>query len=174
MSNTQAVEKIPHLAHLGNVAPEGYEYSEKLITPGQDLSLPNAYLKWYDIRHPDLEISLEIIEESRTFVAQEVERLEIKGELGFVILHLCGPVILLMLTTWRNTNEMWEAVYARDLTQASDYQPQVFEKDQRGTYCVWELGAVWHERNAWTRFLASKRDEEAKLAYINDRFTGLV
>jgi hypothetical protein len=48
------------------------------------------------------------------------------------------------------------------------------ETIHRGTFCVWELGAVWHERQAWVRFLSSQRDEAAKLAYINDRFSGLV
>jgi hypothetical protein len=62
----------------------------------------------------------------------------------------------------------------KDLTQAGGYKPIVFESSQRGTYCVWELGPVWHERHAWVRFLSSKRDEEAKLAYVNDRFSGLV
>jgi len=39
---------------------------------------------------------------------------------------------------------------------------------------VWELAPVWHERHAWTRFLSSDRGDQAKLAYINDRFSGLV
>ncbi len=84
------------------------------------------------------------------------------------------PHLLLLLTTWRNTNEMWESVYVKDLTQAGGYESLMFESNPRGTYCVWELGPVWHERHAWVRFLSSKRDEEAKLAYVNDRFSGMV
>lgn len=174
MPDTPTVTTIPHLAGLGNVVPDGYEYREKLATPGEDLSLPNAYLKWYDLRYPDREIAGELVAESRTFLAEEVERLNIKGELGFVILHLCESVALLLLTTWRNTNEMWEAVYVKDLGGAGTYQPLVYENNQRGTYCVWELATVWHERHAWTRFIASQRDEAAKLAYVNDRFTGAI
>ena len=35
-------------------------------------------------------------------------------------------------------------------------------------------GPVWHERHAWTRFhYDSKRDEDAKWIYLNDRFRGL-
>src|SRR5215216_1464793 len=41
------VETIPQLGRFGNVVPEGYMYAQKLVTPGQDLSLPSAYLKWY-------------------------------------------------------------------------------------------------------------------------------
>ena len=174
MSNPRVIEKIPHLERLGNVVPEGYEYYQKLVTPGEDLSAPGAYLKWYDIRRPDVEMTQELVEESRAFVAAEVERLKIQDELGFVLLHHCGSVLLLMIMTWRNTNEIWESVYAKDLTKAGSYHLQTFENSHRGTFCVWELGPVWHERNAWARFLASKRDEAAKLAYVNDRFTGLI
>jgi hypothetical protein len=146
----------------------------KLVTPGEDLSLPNAYLKWYDIRPTDVAITVEQVAESRAFVATEVERLGFEDELGFVILHRAGPVLLLMITTWRNTNELWESVYAKDVARATGYVPIEFEQSHRATFCVWELGPVWHERHAWVRFLSSKRDQEAKLAYVNDRFAGKV
>lgn len=168
------VETIPQLGRFGNVVPEGYVYAEKLVTPGQDLSLPNAYLKWYDIYPPDVAITAEQVAESRIFIATEVERLGFEGELGFVILHRAGPVLLLMLMTWRNTNEIWESVYVKEVVRADGYALVTFEQSHRGTFCVWELGPVWHERHAWVRFLSSKRDQEAKLAYVNDRFAGLV
>jgi hypothetical protein len=175
MSDIPTVEKIPGLANYGNVVPEGYQYYEKLITPGEDLSLPRAYLKWYNLRPLDTEITPEQIAETRAFLTAEVKRLPLEGDLGFVILHRAGAVLLLLLTTWRNTNEMWEVVYLKDVMQeGGSYQPVMPDSGHRGVYCVWELGAVWHERHAWVRFLSSKRDEAAKLAYINDRFSGRV
>jgi hypothetical protein len=91
-----------------------------------------------------------------------------------VLLHRAGPVLLLLLITWRNTNELWESVYVKDVARAEGYAPVEFESSHRGTFCVWELGPIWHERHAWVRFLSSKRDQQAKLAYVNDRFSGLV
>jgi hypothetical protein len=172
----QAVRQIPNLPNLGNVVPEGYSYYEKIVRPGEGLSLPNAYLKWYDLYPPDAEITPEQADECRAFIEAEVEagRLKLQVELGFVILHRAGPVLLLLLTTWRNTNEMWESVFVKVVGQAKPYQPVTFESSHRATYCVWELGAVWHERNAWVRFLSSRRDEGAKLAYVNDMFSGRV
>ena len=149
-------------------------YAEKLVTPGEDLSLPNAYLKWYDIYPPDVPITAEQAAESRAFIATEVERLGFEAELGFVILHRAGPALLLMLMTWRNTNEIWESVYVKEVARDDSYALVTFEQSHRATFCVWELGPVWHERHAWVRFLSSKRDQEAKLAYVNDRFAGLV
>jgi hypothetical protein len=148
---------VIELRHLGNVVPEGYTYYEKVITPGDDAPITDAKR-----------------EESRAFLELEVERLNINGELGFVILHRAGSMLLLMLITWRNTNELWESVYTKDLTSGGGYALTNFGGTHRGTYCVWELGAVWHERHAWVRFLSSPRDDAAKLAYINDRFSGRI
>src|SRR4051812_34805769 len=174
MSIRYSVEGNPNLGAFGNVVPDGYGYTEKLVTPQPDLSLPNAYLKWYDIRPPEVAITQEQLAESRAFVAAEAQRLKFANELGFVLLHRAGPVLLLLLTTWRNTNELWESVYMKDVVRGGGYQLLEFETSHRGTFCVWELGVVWHERHAWVRFLSSKRDEEAKQAYLNDRFSGLV
>lgn len=174
MSDVPQVERIDHLNYLGNVVPESYMYYEKHITPGEDLSLPTAYLKWYDLYPVETEITPEQFAKSRLFLAGAVERLMLQDEQGFVILHRAGSVLLLLLTTWRNTNEIWEATYIKDLTGTGDYQAIEYENLYRATYCVWELGAVWHERNAWVQFLSSRRDDEAKLAYISDRFSGRV
>lgn len=174
MSDTPHIEAFPNLAQLGNVVPEGYEYYKKYVKPAEDLSLPTAYLKWYDIYPSGSEISEEHAAESRAFLTTEIEKLNLEGELGFVFLHRAGSVLLLMLMTWRNTNEIWESVYVKDINQTDGYEMTQFAGTHRGTYCVWELAPVWHERHAWVRFLSSKRDDEAKLAYINDRFSGLV
>ncbi len=174
MSNMPLIEKIANLSKFGNVVPEGYNYFQKLIEPAEDLHLPTAYLKWYNIYPADTEITPEQVAECRDFLSAEIEQLNLQAELGFVILHRAGSVLLLLLTTWRNVNEMWEAVYVYDLTPHGEYKAISYDTRHKATYCVWELGAVWHERNAWVRFLSSKRDDEAKLAYINDRFTAWV
>ncbi len=165
---------VIELEKIGNVVPEGYLYYEKVITPGEDLALPNAYLKWYDLYPDDAPITPEQRAECRAFLTEQVERLKFNGDLGFVIFHRAGSVLLLLLTTWRNTNELWESVYYKEVNGAGGYQPIDPTTQHRGVYCVWELGTVWHERNAWVRFLSSSRDEAAKLAYINDRFSGRV
>jgi hypothetical protein len=164
--------QLPNLEHLGNGVPEGYSYYEKVFTPAEDLSLPTAYLKWYNLYPDDAPITPEQFTESRAFLAAEVAagRLQLEHELGFVIFHRAGTVLLLMLMTWRNTNEIWESVWYKEVASSASYEPNVYPTSHRGTYCVWELGAVWHERHAWVRFLSSKRDDAAKLAYINDRF----
>jgi hypothetical protein len=171
-----ATQTIPNLSQLGNVVPEGYLYYEKVVTPGDNLALTHAYLKWYDLYPDDAAITPEQSAEARAYLAAEVEagRLKLENELGFVILHRAGSVLLLLLTTWRNTNEMWESTYVKPVGQAGSYTQIGFDSIHRATYCVWELGVVWHERHAWTRFLSSKRDDAAKLDYIHDHFSGRI
>ena len=72
-----------------------------------------------------------------------------------MIFHLCGESFyFLIVLTWRNQNEMWESLYGQDVAKGGGFQliPQ-------GTHleviCVWELGAVVHERQAWTEYLMS-------------------
>lgn len=165
-----------NLARFGNVVPEGYEYYKKVTTPGEDLALPNGYLKWYDLYPTDEPITPEQDAETRAFIRAEVAagRLDLGDDLGFVILHRAGNYLLLLITTWRNTNEMWESVYFKKIGQDAQYVLNEFPSTHRATYCVWELGAVWHERDAWVRFLSSKRDEQAKQEYITSKFNGMI
>jgi hypothetical protein len=172
MSSTPAAEASLNLNNYGNIVPEGYEYYEKIFTPDEDLSLPTAYLKWYNLYPENKPITPEQVAEAQAYLATAVAQLNLKGELGFVILHRAGAYLLLMLMTWRNTNEIWESAWFKQVDTAEEYQPNTSENSHRGTYCVWELGAVWHERDAWVRFIKSKRDDAAKLAYINDKYTG--
>lgn len=172
MTNTYPVQEIAQIEQLGNVVPVGYRYYPKLVTPRADLHLPTVYLKWYDIYPADAEITPEQLAESRSFLTAEAQKLKLQDELGFVLLHRAGTALLLLLTTWRNTNEMWESVYVKEIANAEEYRPLLFEGSHRGTYCVWELAPIWHERHAWVRFLSSPRDAAAKLAYIHDRFSG--
>src|SRR5262245_61844471 len=114
MSEAPRVETVPNLADLGNVVPEGYSYYEKQFTPGKPLRLPNACFKWYNLYPPDTEITPEQEAQCRAFMEREAPNIKLQGELGFVILHRAGGYLLLLVTTWRNTNEMWLSVYYKE------------------------------------------------------------
>jgi hypothetical protein len=159
---------------IGNV-PETYQHYPKVITPGDDLITADAHLKWYDIRRAEAVISEAVQQDAREFLRSEIDaaRLSIPGELGFVILHLCGEsFFFLIVCTWRETNELWETTYARDTAKGGPFT--LWPKDRhKPVFCVWELGAVIHEQKTWSQFLYSARDEKARLAWIGDRFTGV-
>jgi hypothetical protein len=162
------------LSALGNVVDPEYVHVTKQITAGPPLVLPDAFLKWYQLARPDQTITPAADQLTRDFLREEVAagRLPISGDLGFVIHHLSGEHIhLLLVFTWRGNNEMWETVYVRDARTDAPYAlgPQ---DTHRGTMCVWEFGAIAHEHQAWTQYLRSPRDEAAKHTYTDSQYAG--
>ncbi|MDR6592928.1 hypothetical protein ACFFSW_23165 [Saccharothrix longispora] len=168
---------LTHLAELSSVDDDYRHYPKEVVAlPEHDVVLPDAHLKWYEVRKPDAVVDPVVRAQGEEFLRAEVAagNLRISGELGFAIHHLCGESFhFLIACTWRYNNEMWQTVYYRETTEHEQ-----FRRLEQGTHmeviCVWEMGAVLHERQAWTRFLYSARDDEAKAAYLADRFNGTV
>jgi hypothetical protein len=65
-------------------------------------------------------------------------------------------------------------VWVKDGDGDPDFHPWPLDGTHRPTFCVWELGAVAHEREAWVRFLRSPRDRDARLEYLRDVYAGAV
>jgi hypothetical protein len=163
------------LDEIGEVTP-GYQHIWKLVRPAPGLTLGDTVLKWYEIAPADAPVPTGIDELARSALrdAAASGELTLSRELGFVILHRCGQSFyFLIVSTWRNENELWETVWAKDAGDAV-FHPWPAEGSHRPTYCVWELGAVWHEQQAWSRFLRSRRDVAAKQAYLRDSADGPV
>lgn len=163
------------LAHLGDV-PAGYAHYDKQIVPlpADDLVTEDAYLKWYEIREAHRTVPGDWRRQAREFLRSQAASgaLPVSGDLGFVIHHLCGESFyFLIVWTWRNANELWETVYGADAANDEPYTTLPL-KHHKEVACVWELGVVLHERQAWSRFLRTDRDEVAKLAYLDDRYEG--
>jgi hypothetical protein len=154
-----------------------YRHITKVIRPAPSLALDDTVLKWYDIAPAEAPVPREVRELARSGLREESEwgTLELSRHLGFVILHRCGHgFYFLIVATWRNDNELWESVWAKDGDADPTFRPWPLGASPRPTFCVWELGAVWHEQQAWTRFLRSERDEAAKQAYLRDSYEGPV
>ena len=153
-----------------------YEHVEKIATSEPSLALGRSILKWYDIAPDDAPVPLTIRALARRNLRDAFHDGELTdlGDLGFVILHRCGESFyFLLVSTWRNENELWETVWAKNGDDVF-FRPWPIDGAHRPTFCVWELGAVGHEREAWTRFLCSPRDEAARHAYLRDCYSGVV
>lgn len=154
----------------GDVAAD-YVHRDKLAVPRMGLVIRRSHLKWANIALPETPVPTEIETLARTFVRGA----DVAGNLGFVILHRCGESFyFLLVSTWRNENELWESVYAKADVAETDFRPFTFDSSHRGTFCVWELGVVLHEQRAWKRFLISKRSPDDVMLYLNDRYEGPV
>jgi hypothetical protein len=149
-----------------------YVHRDKAIAVRPALMAGARLLKWYDIAADDLPVPEAAYAMARDFLARA--DLSHLGELGFVVLHRCGADFYFLLAcSWRGNNEIWESVYARDAGDAG-FREFPHPGPHRGTYCVWEMGAVAHESRAWRRYLLSKRDHAARETWLEDQYEGVV
>src|SRR5262249_52870232 len=119
----------PGLATLGNPAAS-YVHRDKFVEPGETIVLPTAILKWYDLARSETPVEADVRALARRFLERESDagRLDLGGDLGFVILHRCGAEFyFLLVSTWRNENELWESVFAKDNAAAEDFRTYPFK-----------------------------------------------
>jgi hypothetical protein len=164
------------LDRAGSVRPD-YRHVSKLIRPAAPITIDDTVLKWYDVASADAPVPRELRElaRGRLHAASALGELGLSGDLGFVILHRCGEdFYFLIVSTWHNDNELWETVWAKDGDGDPTFRPWPIEGSHRPTFCVWELGAVWYEQQAWSRYLRSDRDAAAKEAYLRECYEGAV
>ncbi len=147
-----------------------YKHTPKRVTPGAMLELPHATLKWSEVDSEEFPVPFEIAELARNYLTTSPP--DARG-LGFVILHRCGrDFYFLIVNTWRGNNELWETVFYKNGDAMADFALFPREENHKPTFCVWELAAVWHEKQAWERFLRSARDVAAAEDWLQDRYVG--
>lgn len=152
-----------------------YQHRPKVARPAEALITSNVYFKWYNLSFADLPISRTDEDEARSFLLAELEagNLPLSKEIGFAVHHRCSGSYNMYICTWRHENELWETLYTRDVQEGSKFHV-IERKNTTPTFCVWVLGIVWHEQQAWTHYLGTRRDTAAKYAYVQDQMTGLV
>ena len=147
-----------------------YRHAPKHVTPDETLELSGAMLKWYAVHLQDRHVPTDIAQLARSYLKKTA--VEARG-FGFVILHRCGnDFYFLIVSTWRNNNELWETVFYKNGDAMSDFAPFLRENIHKPTFCVWEMVPLWHEQKAWEHFLKSPRDEAAARAWLSDRYAG--
>ena len=154
-----------------------HHHDAKVATPQPSIMLGDAVLKWYDIARPETPVPIAVRALARRCLRDATKHgeLAVEAELGFVVLHRCeDDFYFLLVSTWRNGNELWESVWAKDGPDTVLFRPWTSDGPHRPTFCVWELGTVAHERVAWTSFLRSSQDDAARRTYLRDCYDGLV
>ena len=145
--------------------PSKYAVHKGLFTVG------NTRFKWYDLATDPTEISQQDIRNAQRCIENAGENFQDIQDLGFVIMHRCGQNYLLLVCTWRNENELWESVY---YDGSGKFEIWDRNKTHLPTYCVWEMGIVYHESQAWKRFLGTERNEKSRQDYLHVFFEGEV
>jgi hypothetical protein len=159
------------MSPLDTAVEPGYEHITKQVRPGAPVSVAGGLLKWYEIASAAKPIPEELSALAHDALERAVTRLD--GELGFVILHRCGESFyFLLISSWRNENELWETVWAKAGEHEETFTPFPLSAGHHPTFCVWELRAVCHEQAAWSRYLRSPRRANDMEAYLADRYEG--
>ncbi|WPO92098.1 hypothetical protein [Chryseobacterium sp. HR92] len=148
-----------------NTYPSKYALSKGIFTVGK------TKFKWYDLADDPAEISPQDIHNARLCIEYAEEDFQNIDDLGFVIMHRCGENYLLLVCTWRSENELWESVY---YDGSGNFEIWDRNKTHLPTYCVWEMGIVYHESQSWKKYLGSGREENDKEEYLNAVFEGEV
>ena len=147
-----------------------YRHGPKRFVPREPIETSVAILKWYDLHREDTPVPDPIGALARQCLAET--RLEIPG-MGFVILHRCGnDFYFLIACTWRNENELWTTVFYKDGDRMAEFALFPRDGSHKPCFCVWEMVPVWHETQAWNRFLTTSRDASAAETWREDRFEG--
>lgn len=149
---------------------------DKNSEPDHGLSIAGSTLKWYNLAKLNEPVPPTVQDLAVSFLRREAgaNELDSLGELGFAILHRCGDdFYFLLVGTWKNGNELWESVYAKTSDNDHDFSVFPLTGTHRATFCVWELAIVWHEQQAWKRFLMSSGDGVAQTAYLGDQYRGI-
>ncbi|HKR25448.1 MAG TPA: hypothetical protein VJS15_09330 [Allosphingosinicella sp.] len=148
---------------LAHVSPSYVHYRKRAV-PREALEVGASMLKLYHLEKPGEPVPDAVAAAARAALVGGVAA-GLDGDRGFAIVHRCGADFHFLLTgAWRGSNELWEAVWYRDGGMAgfapfdAAYPPH--PGPVRPTFCVWELGIVAHESDAWARFLASPRGAE--------------
>jgi hypothetical protein len=165
---------ISRAAPRGDGVHEGYRHYAKVITPRDGIYLPECRLKWYDIGYKEFPVSSDLHADAREVVIEAVSSAApgTFGDVGFVVLHDCGEIVFLMLGTWRGNNELWQTIFEHRPEEAAGFTLQRIGGNHRPSACVWELGAISHEAQAWARYLSTGRTPADLEAYLADYYAG--
>ena len=162
--------KLDDLTKVGNVdAP--LDLSVKAVRVGGLVITPELVLKLYWMLNPEKNIEPGRNNDLQDFLKSEIQSRRIEPEigLGFAI-YSEG---YLNVSRWRKENPI---VLRNQVYSAYPNSPikTMIPADisSEGSFCLWELEIVDHEREAWKKYLESKRTADYKYNYINNWIIG--
>ena len=156
-------------------AAAGYVHRQKLALPCPPAQADRVFLKWYAVHAPERPFADDEIVEAQQFMLDEIAsgRLALEGEVGFVVQHRVAATDIFYVCSWRDNNELWETHYYRAHGDDSSFD-LAHHETKFPTFCVWVLSIVTHESEAWSRYLNSARDADARSRYCADQLSGPV
>jgi hypothetical protein len=156
--------------------PRAYTHETRAATPQPPIVLPNAVFKWSHVHRVGARMPDELDVAARALLADLAASgtWDLSYGLNIALLHLSTTHAYLIAGVWRGHQELWERVWAFDLAAGGPLEPVATDGLDTPCACVWELGVICHERQAWQRYLFSARTEADKQAWLADVYAGPV
>lgn len=146
-------------------------YPSKFAKFIEILEVENSRLKFYNLAENLNDITKQDIDNAKEVIQKNSEIFKDHKDLGFVLNHRCGDKYLLLVCSFRNENEIWETVYYNGSGMFEIWERK---PPHLPTFCVWEMGVVYHESKAYKEFLGTDMAEEDIQNYLNNIFEGEV
>ncbi len=160
--------------NIGNVTCDNVKRSS--IYTGL-LKTPSLVLKMYELyKSHKVPFCQRVAGYSADFLEEQIEKGKIKSlsGIGFSILS----EDTLNVAVWDKNcpivlkNQIYETnIDKLDISEIFTKQLDI-RKD--GSFCIWELGIVNHERNAWKKYLESQRNETDKIKYLDSHLERMI
>ena len=162
---------VEDLANVGNVV--SFRPAWQLFAwPKGEIRTPKLILKQYLLSEKGNQKPSypKLIQDTERFIKREL----VKGELA----HKCGLGFSMLsqgalnICRWGQEDPkiLFQDLYEFDGPFVSGARKAGVK--ETGSFCIYELGIVAHERKAWDKFLKSQRTEQDKQNYLNDWVLG--
>lgn len=153
---------------VGNV-PEEYRHEQRVVRPVCLVDNPSLVLKLYDMHVKGGRIKGSLVKKTMGFLDKEIKSGNIKPYIGLGFAILSED----MLNVARWGDSMPYVIKSQLYEFTGDFRDVTrLDLNDAGAFCIWESYIVSHEKDAWRRFLESKRTGSEKLKYLEDFFKG--
>lgn len=169
MISTPAIATM--LECIGDV-PTTYVHHDRRVTASEPLVTSSGVFKWQNVFTDAGTVTPELERGARI----EATRLLESGEadaaygMGLVVLHHSSAHDFLLIGSWRGHQEYWQTSLVRSANSDEPWTANV-QGVISPVACVWEMSPIWHERQAWVRYLKSDRTVSDRQVWLDDTLT---
>jgi hypothetical protein len=157
--------------HLGNM-PEGFEHEQREIQPVGLIVEPQLVMKLYQMFAAGKPLDPGYMSECKGFIKEQVRSGNVEPYIGLGFAKLGKEIINVARWDDELPIELKNQVFrVRDGNLSTAEEVDIREV---GAFCLWELGFVNHEKEAWKRYLVSQQTEADKTRYLEDFMEGLL
>jgi hypothetical protein len=135
--------------------PEFTGYAKRRVQPLQPLKFADWRLKVYGVNAKGRSLDPALVEVARLAALDILPQPGVSPPerygLGFMIIHAAIAVDFVVICWWGAQNEL----FLRVLTGPPGRPQQLRQHSNMDgpLGCVWDLGVIWSEREAWTKFM---------------------